>query len=249
MPAAGDGISTVVLSVWISTSGSSSAISSPSATSQRATSPSVRPSPRSGSLNSYGIARPIAGAMLRPAALRTQGPGGIRRRGTAASRADNGCAGRGRRAPPLPRARGRREGPGCDRPSPRHRRCRGGTGPAPPRATRPSASARHPSRAPRRHVGSPRASSTDTGRRSRSRAAPAPCRSKIAFSAMIAASSAPKPTVRGASWTITTRPVFATDARIVSSSSGRSERMSTTSHDASPASSSAARSHTGTIAP
>ena len=52
-PAAGDGISTVVLSVWISTSGSSSAISCPSATSQRATSPSVRPSPRSGSLNSY----------------------------------------------------------------------------------------------------------------------------------------------------------------------------------------------------
>ena len=30
MPAAGDGISTVVLSVWISTSGSSSAISWPS---------------------------------------------------------------------------------------------------------------------------------------------------------------------------------------------------------------------------
>src|SRR5262249_29153999 len=52
-PAAGDGISTVVLSVSISTSGSSSATSCPSATSQRATSPSVRPSPRSGSLNSY----------------------------------------------------------------------------------------------------------------------------------------------------------------------------------------------------
>ena len=52
-PAAGDGISTVALSVWISTSGSSSAISCPSVTSQRATSPSVRPSPRSGSLNSY----------------------------------------------------------------------------------------------------------------------------------------------------------------------------------------------------
>ena len=51
-PPAGDGISTVVLSVWISTSGWSSAISSPSATSQRATSPSVSPSPRSGSLNS-----------------------------------------------------------------------------------------------------------------------------------------------------------------------------------------------------
>ena len=50
LPAAGDGISTVVLSVWISTSGASSAISSPSATSHRATSPSVRPSPRSGQL-------------------------------------------------------------------------------------------------------------------------------------------------------------------------------------------------------
>src|SRR5947208_12576015 len=54
-PAAGEGISTVVLSVWISTSGSSSAISCPSETSQRATSPSVSPSPRSGSLNSYAI--------------------------------------------------------------------------------------------------------------------------------------------------------------------------------------------------
>src|SRR6476620_1831342 len=55
-PAAGDGISTVVLSVWISTSGWSSVTSSPTATSQRATSPSVRPSPRSGSLNSYATA-------------------------------------------------------------------------------------------------------------------------------------------------------------------------------------------------
>src|SRR5205807_2860143 len=44
-------------------------------------------------------------------------------------------------------------------------------------------------------------------------------------------------------------PIFATEARIVSSSSGRSERISTTSHDASAAISSAARSHTGTIAP
>ena len=52
VPAAGEGISTVVLSVWISTSGASSAISSPTATSHLATSPSVRPSPRSGSLNS-----------------------------------------------------------------------------------------------------------------------------------------------------------------------------------------------------
>src|SRR4051794_25265629 len=55
LPAAGDGISTVVLSVCTSTSGSSSATSWPSVTSQRATSPSVRPSPRSGSLNSYAI--------------------------------------------------------------------------------------------------------------------------------------------------------------------------------------------------
>src|SRR4029079_181202 len=53
-PAAGDGISTVVLSVAISTSGASSAISSPSATSQRAISPSIIPSPKSGSLNAYG---------------------------------------------------------------------------------------------------------------------------------------------------------------------------------------------------
>src|SRR2546422_6922270 len=53
VPLAGDGISTVVLSVAISTSGSSSAISWPSSTSQRAISPSVNPSPRSGSLNSY----------------------------------------------------------------------------------------------------------------------------------------------------------------------------------------------------
>src|SRR5204862_4671596 len=53
VPLAGDGISTVVLSVCTSTSGSSSATSWPSETSQRAISPSVRPSPRSGSLNSY----------------------------------------------------------------------------------------------------------------------------------------------------------------------------------------------------
>src|SRR5919198_802277 len=44
LPAAGEGIST---------SGSSSATSWPSATSQRATSPSVSPSPRSGSFSSY----------------------------------------------------------------------------------------------------------------------------------------------------------------------------------------------------
>ena len=52
VPAAGEGISTVVLSVWISTSGSSSATAWPSETSQRAISPSVRPSPRSGRRNS-----------------------------------------------------------------------------------------------------------------------------------------------------------------------------------------------------
>src|SRR5215211_8301476 len=57
LPAAGDGISTVVLSVCTSTSGSSSAISWPTETSQRAISPSVRPSPRSGSLNSYAMPR------------------------------------------------------------------------------------------------------------------------------------------------------------------------------------------------
>src|SRR5262249_19920661 len=64
-PPAGEGISTVVLSVAISTSGSSSAISWPSCTSQRAISPSVNPSPRSGSLNSYATRgflpdRPVA---------------------------------------------------------------------------------------------------------------------------------------------------------------------------------------------
>src|SRR4249919_959809 len=55
VPAYGEGMSTVVLSVWISTSGSSSAISWPSATSHRLTSPSVRPSPRSGSLNDLAM--------------------------------------------------------------------------------------------------------------------------------------------------------------------------------------------------
>ena len=52
VPARGDGISTVVLSVCTSTSGSSSSMLCPSATSHRAISASVRPSPRSGSLNS-----------------------------------------------------------------------------------------------------------------------------------------------------------------------------------------------------
>src|SRR5205823_1633030 len=66
LPAAGDGISTVVLSVWISTRGSSSPISCPSLTSQRAISPSVSPSPRSGSLNSYATTRESNGAASRP---------------------------------------------------------------------------------------------------------------------------------------------------------------------------------------
>ena len=51
-PAKGDGISAVALSVITSTSGSSSAISSPSFTNQRSTSASVTPSPRSGSKKS-----------------------------------------------------------------------------------------------------------------------------------------------------------------------------------------------------
>src|SRR2546430_348167 len=47
------GVQTCALPIfWISTSGSSSPISWPSVTSQRAISPSVNPSPRSGSLNS-----------------------------------------------------------------------------------------------------------------------------------------------------------------------------------------------------
>src|SRR5918999_5101280 len=51
-PAKGEGISAVALSVMTSTSGSSSAISSPSFTNQRSTSASVTPSPRSGSRKS-----------------------------------------------------------------------------------------------------------------------------------------------------------------------------------------------------
>ena len=69
----------------------------------------------------------------------------------------------------------------------------------------------------------------------------------MAFSAMTATISAPKPATRGASWTTTTRPVFATEARIASSSSGFSDRMSTTSALAS--SSSAASRQVCTIAP
>src|SRR5215212_3038364 len=65
-PAAGDGISTVVLSVCTPTSGSSSATSGPTETSQRAISPSVRPSPRSGSLNSYAMP---GGNLAAPAGL------------------------------------------------------------------------------------------------------------------------------------------------------------------------------------
>ena len=74
-PAAGDGISTVVLSVWISTSGSSSSISWPTETSQRAISPSVRPSPRSGSLNSY--ATTAQNASSRRAASTTRSTDGM----------------------------------------------------------------------------------------------------------------------------------------------------------------------------
>src|SRR5579859_3980108 len=59
----------------------------------------------------------------------------------------------------------------------------------------------------------------------------------------------PNPAVRGASCTTTTRPVFDADPSSASSSSGLSERRSSTSTEASPASSSAARSQTGTIAP
>ena len=57
------------------------------------------------------------------------------------------------------------------------------------------------------------------------------------------------PGVRGASCTITTRPVLAADASSASSSSGFSVRMSSTSTRASSASASAARSASGTIAP
>src|SRR5438105_6078143 len=79
-PAAGDGISTVVLSVAISTSGASSAISSPSATSQRAISPSVSPSPRSGSLNSYGTTPQLTCAAAPPRSPPGRGAPGARPR-------------------------------------------------------------------------------------------------------------------------------------------------------------------------
>ena len=87
-PEAGDGISTVVLSVWISTSGSSSAIVSPSETSQRATSPSVRPSPRSGSLNAYAIGGgPYRGRAIQASrgAISTRRPPSTRHSETACS--------------------------------------------------------------------------------------------------------------------------------------------------------------------
>ena len=51
-----------------------------------------------------------------------------------------------------------------------------------------------------------------------------PWRSKIAFSASTAATSAPNPATRGASWTTTARPVLATDPSNASSSSGLSDR-------------------------
>ena len=72
-----------------------------------------------------------------------------------------------------------------------------------------------------------------------------PRRSRIAFSARIAATSAAKPSVRGASWTTTARPVLRTEASSASSSSGFSVRRSSTSQEASPARASAARSATG----
>src|SRR3989337_1842979 len=47
-----------------------------------------------------------------------------------------------------------------------------------------------------------------------------PWRNSIAFSAIVALISPPKPPVRGASWTTTTRPVFFADSRMAGSSSG-----------------------------
>ena len=73
----------------ISTSGSSSASSWPSATSQRAISPSVRPSPRSGSLNSYAIGAPAAyrGVPIQASAgtIRTRSPPSTRQSESACS--------------------------------------------------------------------------------------------------------------------------------------------------------------------
>src|SRR6185503_3704525 len=74
-----------------------------------------------------------------------------------------------------------------------------------------------------------------------------PRRSRMAFSAKSAAISAPKPATRGASCTMTARPVLPTEARRVSSSSGLRERTSMTSTLAST--SPAACSATPTIPP
>ncbi len=77
-----------------------------------------------------------------------------------------------------------------------------------------------------------------------------PSRSKNASSATIEATSAPHPQSRGFSSTVTKRPVFATDARIVVASSGTSDRTSITSASIpSRASRSAASRAFGTIAP
>ena len=54
-------------------------------------------------------------------------------------------------------------------------------------------------------------------------------RCRIASSWIVAASSPPNPEVRGASCTITTRPVFFTDVRMRSLSKGTSVRRSMTS--------------------
>src|SRR3954464_8015350 len=174
LPAAGDGISTVVLSVWISTSGSSSTISCPSDTSQRAISPSVGPSPRSGSLNSYATAAESTGAARPRRRAARSAPSGRRRLARArrparprAARAQPhagrtrpaGCAPRSRSRPRSGRARS--QAPGRAR-----ARCPGRTtDPTEPRAGRrrprpvlreragpPSAHARP---APRRVDGSP----------------------------------------------------------------------------------------------
>jgi hypothetical protein len=65
-----------------------------------------------------------------------------------------------------------------------------------------------------------------------------------------AAISAPIPSVRGASWTITARPASRTRSTIVSTSSGTSERRSIAQHRTpSRSSMSAASSVTATIAP
>ena len=171
-PAAGEGISTVVLSVWISTSGSSSATSCPS---------DDEP----------------AGDLALGQALAEVGQ--------------------------LELVRHRLE---LVQQAPRRRR----------RPARPTACTR------------PRSASTDTARRSPSRAAPARAgRGSPSPRSSLPARRA-KPARRGASCTITTRPVFATEASSVSSSSGFSDRTSSTSTDASERVRGRAP-QTGTIAP